>query len=1021
MPLTHGKKRGSGTASGEAQSGSTGRKYSISRLFVGQHRSREGNSPKDKNPSNKKEGYPPTSESSTSPSRPDNPRRVSGPSIYIPKPAVPAEVQEAYESATHLEEVSDTSNSLSENELKYIFSGAPHFLLEKGKRPQWYPHVIFPWDESTRIQNLTDRNPLQHPSFTLSTLHAHIPVSPENGGIQIYPDTLTAKHGSRRPSFDVGVFEIPNMLSSTAKEDGCIGFRNFMELPILYEPKPMQRSVRHRQFDKHLHLITGSNGKNEPYSDYRPNANLDRLKLIAEGPAAWKRIGVRDCSMETITERLQTLSNVQDQITLQGQSVTLLDRQSVSDLHRHLFSTFLYPPPNNVDAEHPDSFRFQISTLIQVLGIKGAWVDFSLAEWRTRAGQILWEFPPHQDGDCLNNVPKSKSSKIALLERKWLLMQILLSAEILFRADAAAKLRIFNQSTDIPVTASGIYIINGLRSDISDWGLIFCRRVFENLTFHYHPQADLEPATNRIVKEKAKNNQPTPSAAKSKEKQITDCIQLPRHPWQQLEALLVFAEILRWPDFEKMKHIMTEKLEAAFTDRSNLLSMFASPIRTEPLPSNIKPLGKCDMYRRSHTSNLIQLHDCSTFAGNSDLYFGGWISRTWLTGLVMPGESICDILISTLLENDPEAVKRLGPIANLYGAFIYKGRSWWSKACVVGRILASLNESSICMGWISTPVIPLDETGAPLGDGWLEIETINNIKNNVNPRINQGIEVLLDSSPLGVEGDLTATAFSLPLDEAHSGTDLDTHISYESSILSIQRSHNPSVLARPRKATAHLTFTLAPSSSAPSKITFHIKYNVSFISSFPCLPPYGYIAHPNTPFGSQLGRRNRHYHRLNSFRNEKRRSSHKKNDITKKGKPRCYSRLPGHPLHTDSFPYSYIPIHTLPSTPFPPTATPNPPPTEHHSFHFPTHYLSLATDRGPKREQLRQKHTYIIDARGSNDKELFARSWCAMVGVNAVVGRVKRTCMACCIREARAADVPIVIRVGRAAEKCSMR
>jgi hypothetical protein len=52
----------------------------------------------------------------------------------------------------------------------------------------------------------------------------------------------------------------------------------------------------------------------------------------------------------------------------------------------------------------------------------------------------------------------------------------------------------------------------------------------------------------------------------------------------------------------------------------------------------------------------------------------------------------------------------------------------------------------------------------------------------------------------------------------------------------------------------------------------------------------------------------------------------------------------------------------------------------------------------------------VLDCRGKADLELLARAWCAKVGENAVVGRVGRTCLACCVREARGLGVRVVIR-----------
>ena len=53
----------------------------------------------------------------------------------------------------------------------------------------------------------------------------------------------------------------------------------------------------------------------------------------------------------------------------------------------------------------------------------------------------------------------------------------------------------------------------------------------------------------------------------------------------------------------------------------------------------------------------------------------------------------------------------------------------------------------------------------------------------------------------------------------------------------------------------------------------------------------------------------------------------------------------------------------------------------------------------------------VLDARGDSALEVLARSWCAKVGEHALVGRVGRTCLACCVREARGLGVRVVVRV----------
>jgi hypothetical protein len=53
----------------------------------------------------------------------------------------------------------------------------------------------------------------------------------------------------------------------------------------------------------------------------------------------------------------------------------------------------------------------------------------------------------------------------------------------------------------------------------------------------------------------------------------------------------------------------------------------------------------------------------------------------------------------------------------------------------------------------------------------------------------------------------------------------------------------------------------------------------------------------------------------------------------------------------------------------------------------------------------------VIDTRASKDLQLLARAWCAEKGFHAIIGRTGRSCISCCVREARALGMNIVIRV----------
>lgn len=73
--------------------------------------------------------------------------------------------------------------------------------------------------------------------------------------------------------------------------------------------------------------------------------------------------------------------------------------------------------------------------------------------------------------------------------------------------------------------------------------------------------------------------------------------------------------------------------------------------------------------------------------------------------------------------------------------------------------------------------------------------------------------------------------------------------------------------------------------------------------------------------------------------------------------------------------------------------------------------LSLPDQKAEDDNADEEEEVAVLDCRGKSDLQLLARAWCAKVGENAVVGKVGRTCLACCIREARGLGVRVVIRI----------
>ncbi|KAJ6095214.1 hypothetical protein N7486_005960 [Penicillium sp. IBT 16267x] len=878
--------------------------------------------------------------------------------------------------------------TLTKKDIKALLSGAPHFLLERGKHGRWYPQVIFPWDEKNpSILRMLDRKPLPHASFTLCTLHAHLPVPDDwawKGGVPLQLGSWHRSGGFKRASFDVGVFEVPNMLANNGREPGTVGYRHFLEFDIAdmirYSGRPEPRIDPEFQRLAQLPATEAfglMDGYSKPYSQCQSGAVLDRRQLLREGPAAWKRIGVRDISLRTLVQRLTRLRQLRLKILIDGSTMTVLDIETTRELHTILHTQFLYPHPP-FEGLKPESLKSQIKTLTTVLATPGAWIDFSLPEWRVRVGQVLWEAPPHADGDCSDEYGAGSSQKPWMnpgMDRKWLLIQLLLAAELLIRLDAFVRRGMLHDPHGGLITVQELQHYDRMREGKVNWDLIVARRFLDNLEIAYgSTPAEVSPVgtPSSASSDKTTSKHHRFSLLESINRRLTSSTEPDRrsawqcqisspHIRQQLEGLYVFAENIGWPSVDKLKTTLEQKL------RNGSQALTFPPVDTKvhqsaPEKTACEPAAarsvKGDMYTRSQSRRCIKLR--SPCIEDDDPHASetlGWISRTWLSGFVVPGEGISHLLIGTLLENDTNAIQQLGPTANLYGGFIYGGRSWWSKACIVGRVLSALDCAQTCMGWVGSGVLPRDlNTLDPLDPGWFEVRVqrvscAGSASAACRPRIKHGGKVALESTPLGT-GDISADAFTLPVDPPATSSPAPT-VRLEALILAVNTPRRRNIVVSDE---ASISFALEMESESESKssttITLPLKYNVRFVSGHECRPPLGFLSNYQDKY--------------------------KKPGTTDWSE---FKRLPGHPLHR-SFLYKHVSLESLPQHPAP-----------------------SANLNGPH-------ELIVIDARGSRNKETFVRAWCASVGSHALIGRVGRTCIACCVREARALNVQVVVRVG---------
>ncbi|KAJ5409112.1 hypothetical protein N7509_002995 [Penicillium cosmopolitanum] len=867
---------------------------------------------------------------------------------------------------------------LSKKEIMAILSGAPHFLLERGKHKRWYPQVIFPWDDhNPSIQRMLDRKPLSHPAFVLCTLHAHLPVPDDwavRGGVPTPIECWGRSDASKRATFDVGIFEVPNMLGNNGREPGTVGFRHFLELPMSdarrytgpEEPRqaPNIASLNSLPATEAFDLMEKYN---RPYSQCLSGAIYDRRQLIRDGPNAWKRIGVRDINLPSLAKRINRLRQIRRDVLLDGSTNTILDFETSHEQYNLLHSQFLYPRPPlaEVMPGHPQSIKSQIKTLATVLATPGAWVDFSLPEWRFRAGQLLWEVP--RQGTT------SKTSKESWIndgmERKWLLVQLLLATELLLRLDAFVRVDMLRDPHGGQMTVQEVYNFDKLREGKVNWDLVVVRRFLDNLEIEC-------PSTSPAAA--AEPNTPTKTARFSFFESIGrhissvtekadlcspwQCHISSPHTRQQLEGLYNFAENIGWPKMDAIRSTFEVKLQknrSIFFTQPNKIPRDKEHAPSQPSAALL--VDAKEMYSRSPSRRCVRLHsECSDDGDLQDGEPFGWISRSWLSGFVIPGEAICHLLIGTLLENDEEAMQQLGPMANLYGGFAYAGRSWWSKSCIVGRVLSSLQSTKTCMGWVGSDILPRDATTLEvLGNGWFEVAVENPLERSGKPRIKQGGKLAAESTPLGM-GDITADAFTLPIDLPPPAT---TTVSLGALTLSVSTLINRGITASEETS---LSFSLQGEGNSSTAVSFPLKHNVRFISAHACRPPLGFTSH-------------HHPHHDQPLEDD----AAADNGQEKPSTWGQYTRLPGHPLHR-SFPYQHVQLDALPN------------------------------HRGPQATtgSSADKEVLVIDARGPGTKETFVRAWCASIGSHALIGRAGRTCVACCVREARAVDVQVVVRVG---------
>jgi hypothetical protein len=907
-----------------------------------------------------------------------------------PTPAPLADAKEA-----------DRVEPLGEAQLHALFSGAPHFSVS-GNNGRPTPTISQPWDGQEATTDVLDSRPFDQSAFTATTLRTHATTS----------RPPSSEHRKYR-GYEADVVEVPSMRSAQGLEPGSIGFSHYLELP---KADSLTTDIEASQSGKEF--LQGKRNK----------------ELMQTTP---ERLGIRAVDMDLIYDRLIEIQDLYEALHNSPGPMTILNHQNAGDLYANLFSKFLTPPGYDGATDDPTGLRVQIVTLMRILKLRGVWYDFSLVEWRIRLGQILWSDP--------DAVPEHESHPL-WTEREVLLLQITLACELLLRLDAVTNADVEHADAQLHISKAEIRGFFGTKTRKLDWDLVLARRFLDNILVVKNNNLDTPMATPRGFLSMLGVGAEPPEASKP------DVVLLPQHQARQLSGLIKFATTIRWPSTDILVQELSQKLGARdvasqveqvpspdgmFPEviTSASISVYGTPLQTPRPGSHVldgyfghvgKPVLSRDNSRSLRIPLSPTLSPVADQPSTNLTAVGGWLSRSFLTGLVLPGEAISHFLISTLLENDKTAIASLGDSANLYGGFSYTNRTWWSKNSVVGRVFACADGAVESMGWISFPRLP-----EGYRDCWHSIHSEQLPYLDRLSDTTRSLAVAHDSAV--VPSDSVATLRSedlvLPRDTEATLAPVCKLEYWELTPLNPDLIDNDMMSGPPTESDIHvpsITFT-ALDQTAPHTLT--LAFDVQFVTSWPCTPPMSTPA-PSMP---QILKRShtvtisrKSSTRSGSVRLSRRNShgfepllSHPPDSKDIAPKP-MYSADAGHdsdvtitkrhpmnvhPLHI-SYKYKIVPVTEVLVPDF------NVPFDEH--THKPTTRSPspAGASEHQSEETVNDKITILVlDARASSDLQLLARGWCAEKGFHAVIGRAGRTCLACCIREARGLGINVVIRV----------
>ncbi|KAI1111864.1 hypothetical protein F5Y14DRAFT_442972 [Nemania sp. NC0429] len=914
--------------------------------------------------------------------------------------------------------------TLNEAEIDKLFSGAPQFFARSHGSGAPHPSVAFPLNEELTIRDLTDHAQIEDDAWGCVTAVPRL--------IQRDPSSLPSPTSKTRPHFNSRCRERPGMLSMQGLEKGTIGYQAALELSV-------SDVLQEEQYGFHS---IGSKA---------PVIIEQRQRLIASKDT------LRHLEDASIMEQLLRVEQ-------RYYSMHVLWRNRPQELYNDLFRKVLYPPTKVIDPKDPCGLAVQIHALVKVLAASNTWIDFSHVEWRIRLGQVLWGFPLDDELSDGSSIHDGGDAQDRNEERYWLLLQVLLACELLLRLDAITE---GDDLTTQTLKKSDVHKFEKEANVSVRWSLIVARSWLENVTVvktnavspgSLTPKGWLTSLTSKMnLKHEHMHGAHYTDHIQHRHSITAEYIYTVkgRYPDRQAAGLLHFARKLRWPDLEQ---------SATKVSKNAMALSEGTSINT---PISISDTRRSSYFDGDQGSLSKGKPPARRPMVNAALHASGWLSKSYMSGLMLPGESVSHLLMSTLLESDTEAIAKLGPTANLGGGFVYNGKSFWTAG----------KGSAECMGWISSDVIP-----QRLDGGWVRI-AVDSIRDDVTKTgrkariwgktsIERESNVLGDADP----SDILPADFIIPHEATYPNRppsniridfkSLDFHTPISSSnttpsIEGLEPSYASITASGSRVCAASVTFSMSHDATDHDiDLNISLQNDVYFVTAHPCAASshVKYLKSPSSPTIHQIDVGGRDFN----------------------GKPSSPAHITGHPLHRF---YTYTAIHladllTRPAsttledllqntrshersssassrgsfanrpqrvlvidciTGFAPPRSPDMPslsrmsslsssfaleptntPPVQMSIPVPERRPSTARSSTSRFERIDPPLSATPEAQAQpktwtrqfgSDLEILVRAFCAEKGWNAIISRRRRACLACAIREAGALGWRVIIRV----------